>query len=131
MNTINVFETYTNRITESLTEEAVLAGENGTGYFDGLTSIQKPEGMEGDRAVFTDRYGRMGVVCFTDLGNVVIFQRHPEKDIFVSNVAPAFRNVVENGAIGSESLEWYLNSVPTNRFQYIVEQMNAAIQIRK
>ena len=128
MATINtIFDSYFDMIETTLADDVVQEGENGTGYFDGLTNLDG-EGL--DRAKFTDRHGRKGVVLFTTLGNVVIFQRYRDGDIFVSNVSPAFRSVVMNGAMGKEYLEWMLNSYPVNAAQTIVDTILKAAKVR-
>jgi hypothetical protein len=126
INTKEVFESYTNRINNVLDADTVKDSANGTGYLDGLTRL-KNTFEEGDRAKFTDEHGRVGVVLFTDFGNVVIFQRYKDNDyVFVSNVAPTFKNVVPCGALNSEFVEWMLNSIPTNRAQAIVDDVMKA-----
>lgn len=130
INTKSVFESYANRITNVLDLETVTDGANGTGYFDGLTSIDNPF-EEGDCAKFTDQYGRVGVVLFTDFGNVVMFQRYKDNDyVFVSNTAPVFKNIIPDGALNSELVEWMLNSFSVNRAQSIIMDVVKAAAVR-
>lgn len=125
-----IFNSYSNQIVNVIDLETVTTAENGTGYFDGLMYLKNSFDTS-DRARFTDRAGRLGIVLFTDMGNVVIFQRHTNsEEVFVTNVAPAFKNVVPNGALDKEYLEWLLNSVPTNRPTQIVNDIMKAVSIR-
>jgi hypothetical protein len=82
-------------IENTLSSEEVKAGENGTGYFDGL--VHADFGLAvGQRAKFTDRHNRRGIVLITQVGNVVIFERYPDgaQGVLVHNEPRSLESVV-------------------------------------
>ncbi len=110
-----------------LTAEQVLAAENGTGYFNGLMRMKAPA-SDVDRARFTDRHGRHGVVLFNKLGNVVFFQRYTDNDnVVVSNTPQAWTNVIPQGALTKSDVERILNTFnDVNYVNQIMEDITSA-----
>jgi hypothetical protein len=125
-----LFYSYVVEIEHHLDAETVKAGSNGTGYFNGLTSIAPPS-PQINRSRFMDEHDRQGVVFYTPVGNVVIFQRYTDHatGIYAYNTAPAFRSMLPNGALPLELLEWYMCGPTTipNRFQEIVKDMQKGL----
>jgi hypothetical protein len=112
------------QIDTTLSAETVLKGENGTGYFNGLTLVD----FDGDLAKFTDRHDRRGIVCKTRLGNIVFFQRRIDGERFAYNAAGALRLImsaaVPENVLTDDSLSiWIGNFKPTNTMKKIIDEI--------
>lgn len=119
----NIFD----QIETTLKPEIVLAAENGTGYFNAMTTLK----FEGDMARFTDRHGRKGIVCKTQLGNVVFFQRYLEKGIFAynahDNLRIVFAAVARGNVFSDDTLaDWIGDFKPDNVIASVVDSILAA-----
>jgi hypothetical protein len=116
---------FADEVEHELTAEQVLEAENGTGYFDGFMHTDPPA-PNVDRAKFTDRHGRHGVVLYNELGNVVIFQRFVDNlTVVVSNVPQAWKNVIPDGALNNCDVERILN--PYDEVNYLNSIMKNVI----
>lgn len=85
--------------------------------------VQLPNPFEsGDMAKFKDKHGRVGVVFFTDIGNVVVFLTHS----LVYMSARCFLNLMPNGPIEEDFLFWMKGDHRANRFQLILNDIMKA-----
>lgn len=121
------FDIIFDKIKTELDAATVKAGENGTGYFDGLCRVRMPASM----TKFTDDLGRRGIVLKTFRGNVVFFERYTDRpDVFAYNCPQSLKSLmrtsIQHNCLNDEQLgEWIGHGTPRNQINHILEDLAA------
>tara|TARA_B100000700_G_scaffold208593_1_gene229299 strand:- start:53516 stop:53914 length:399 start_codon:yes stop_codon:yes gene_type:complete len=125
---LNSFLVAYERIDHEIDSDLVKASANGTGYLDGLVTLDKPDDVDVSR--FTDSHGRRGIVYYTPTGNVVVFERYvrnSESDVipFVSN-GPRWWKMLSSGAIDIDLMDTLSNNInyPNNVAKAFISDLN-------
>lgn len=122
-----VFNQLLSTIKFTLSPETVYAVESTNGRFDGLLSVRQI-GIE-DIAKFTDSKGRVGVVLFTPIGNVVIYQQDVRwGDRFMCDVAPALEDAIPRGLVYPDYIKWILAVRSPNRVRRAISTVHSAVE---
>lgn len=78
---------------------------------------------QGDVAKFTNKHGGLGIIFFTDLGNIVLFHR-PTNNDFVMSAAEALGNIIPSGGPAKiDFVEWMMNGFRVNSAQEIINDI--------
>lgn len=126
-----IFNELLSTVEQSLPAEAVSAVESRNGRFDGLLALRQIE-QEDDVCKFTDSKGRVGVVLFSPVGNVVIYQQDVRwGDRFMCDVAGPLEDAIPRGLVYPDYIKWLLAVRGPNRIKRAISTVHTAMSRRQ
>lgn len=126
-----IFNELLGTVENSLSAEAVHAVESSNGRFDGLLALRQME-HDDDIYKFTDSKGRVGVVLFSPIGNVVIYQQDVRwGDRFMCDVAGALEDAIPRGLVYPDYIKWMLAVRGPNRVKRAIATVHTTMTRRQ